>query len=73
MGVRHAGVVTGTGRFTLTPIDLARRTRFSWSEELRFPWWLGGRLGEAVGGKPVMSAIWRHNLRALKALVESSG
>ena len=26
MGVRHVGVVTGTGRFTLTPIDLGRRT-----------------------------------------------
>jgi uncharacterized protein YndB with AHSA1/START domain len=34
MGVRHAGVVTGTGRFTLTPIDLGRRTRFAWDESL---------------------------------------
>ena len=43
MGVRHVGLVTGTGRFTLTPIDLGRRTRFGWEESLRFPWWLGGR------------------------------
>ncbi|MGZ4679165.1 MAG: SRPBCC family protein, partial [Ilumatobacteraceae bacterium] len=26
MGVRHVGLVTGSGRFTLTPIDLGRRT-----------------------------------------------
>lgn len=70
MGVRHAGVVTGTGRFTLTPIDLDRRTRFAWTEELRFPWWLGGPVGGLVGGKVVLRAIWRRNLRALKRLVE---
>ena len=37
MGVRHAGVVTGTGRSRLTPIDLGRRTRFAWTEELQLP------------------------------------
>jgi hypothetical protein len=71
MGVRHSGLVTGTGRFTLTPIDIGRRTRFAWTEELRFPWWLGGKLGEIVGGNLVMKAIWRRNLRGLKALVEA--
>lgn len=71
MGVRHTGVVSGSGVFTLTPIDLGRRTRFSWSEELRFPWWLGGRIGETVGGGLVMKAIWRRNLRELRRLVES--
>jgi hypothetical protein len=71
MGVRHTGVVTGSGSFRLTPIDLDRRTRMTWSEELRFPWWLGGRIGEAIGGSLVMRAIWRRNLRSLKRLVES--
>lgn len=70
MGVRHAGVVTGTGRFTLTPIDLDRRTRFAWDEDLRFPWWMGGPVGAFVGGTLVLRAIWRRNLRALKQLVE---
>lgn len=70
MGVRHSGLVTGEGAFTLTPIDLGRRTRFTWSETLHFPWWLGGRLGEAVGGNVVMKAIWRKNLRNLERLVE---
>jgi hypothetical protein len=69
MGVRHRGVVTGTGRFTLTPIDLGRRTRFTWSEDLTFPWWLGGRVGELLGGRLVMRAIWRRNLRELQQVV----
>jgi hypothetical protein len=72
MGVRHVGVVTGTGRFTLTPIDGGTRTRFVWAEDLRFPWWLGSRLGELVGGKIVMKAIWRRNLRKLRTLVEAA-
>lgn len=70
MGVRHVGLVTGTGKFTLTPIDNGTRTRFIWAEELKFPWWLGGKLGEIVGGKLVMSFIWKRNLRELKKIVE---
>jgi hypothetical protein len=72
MGVRHTGVVTGDGLFTLEPIDLGRRTRFTWSEELRFPWFLGGRLGELVGGLLVMRAIWRRNLRSLQRIVDDA-
>ena len=64
MGVRHVGVVTGTGRFTLTPIDLDRRTRFTWAEELLFPWWLGGPIGASIGGRLVMRRIWKRNLSA---------
>lgn len=71
MGVRHTGLVTGTGRFTLEPIDLGRRTRFTWAETLRFPWWMGGPLGAFVGGRIVLRAVWRRNLRELRALVES--
>jgi hypothetical protein len=70
MGVRHTGLVTGTGMFTLTPIDLGRRTRFTWAEELVFPWWLGGPIGAWIGGKLVMGAIWRRNLKGLARLVE---
>lgn len=70
MGVRHSGVVTGTGAFQLEPIDLDRRTRFTWTEDLRFPWFLGGRAGELVGGQAVMRLIWKRNLRRLKQLVE---
>ncbi len=71
MGVRHTGIVTGTGVFELEPIDLGRRTRFTWTEDLTFPWYLGGRLGEIVGGQAVMKRIWKRNLRRLTALVEN--
>jgi len=72
MGVRHSGVVTGSGHFRLESIDLDRRTRFTWTEELVFPWWLGGPIGALVGGRVVMGAIWRRNLRALAKIVESA-
>jgi uncharacterized protein YndB with AHSA1/START domain len=72
MGVAHSGIVTGSGRFTLTPLSTGG-TRFAWEEDLRFPWYLGGRLGEAIGGRLLLGALWRRNLRNLKALVEARG
>ena len=36
IGVRHIGLVTGTGRFVLEPDG--RHTRFTWDEHLRIPW-----------------------------------
>ena len=71
MGVQHVGLVTGSGVFTLEALD-ASRTRFTWEERLTFPWWLGGPLGAFVGGKIVLRAIWRANLRRLAALCETS-
>lgn len=67
MGVEHSGVVTGAGRFTLEPVG--DRTTFRWSEELRLPLRLGGRLGE-IPAKPILGAIWRRNLSGLKARIE---
>lgn len=64
MGVRHSGVVTGEGVFTLQGLPDGR-TRFSWSEELTFPWWLGGKLGEPIGGL-VLKQIWKRNLTNLR-------
>jgi len=72
MGVRHVGIVTGTGRFTLAALDGGARTRFAWEETLRFPWWMGGPLGGLVGGSLVLRAIWRRNLRALRRLCEAA-
>lgn len=71
MGVTHTGVVTGTGEFTLTALTEST-TRFTWTESLVFPWWLGGPIGAIVGGQIVMKAIWRRNLRKLKKLVEAA-
>ena len=70
MGVKHVGIVTGTGVFTIEPIGNGQYTKFTWSEKLTFPWWLGGPIGEVIGGNIVMKAIWRRNLKKLKALVE---
>jgi uncharacterized protein YndB with AHSA1/START domain len=70
MGIEHHGVVTGRGRFTLRATDAAG-TDFTWTEELEFPWWMGGAAG-AVAAKPVLRAVWQRNLRTLKQLVENS-
>jgi hypothetical protein len=71
MGVRHDGIVGGTGVFTIEALpNDADRTRFTWSEDLRFPWYLGGRLGAIVGGWIVLGPLWRRNLRTLQTLVE---
>ena len=72
MGVRHIGLVTGVGRFTIEPIDLGRRPRFTWAEDLTFPWWMGGPVGAWVGGKIALGPIWRRNLKNLRRLVEQS-
>ena len=68
MGVTHTGVVTGTGQFTIEPSATAGHSNLTWSEELHFPWWLGGAIGEVVGGSLVMKTIWRRNLKKLRAL-----
>lgn len=73
MGVRHVGLVTGDGVFTLAPAGRRFRrrhaTRFEWSERLVFPWWMGGPVGALVGGR-VMARIWEGNLGRLKARIE---
>ncbi len=71
MGIEHRGVVTGRGRFTLRRRPRSK-TRFTWTEELTFPLWMGGAVG-AIAAKPVLRAIWRRNLRRLQGLVEQSG
>lgn len=72
MGVRHTGVVTGEGKFTLRAIDAGMRTHFAWEERLRFPWWLGGPIGAAIAGPLVLRPLWKRNLRALKRQIESA-
>src|SRR6478609_2391004 len=44
VGVDHVGLITGSGRFTITKAR-GSRTRFTWDERLKFPWWLGGPAG----------------------------
>jgi hypothetical protein len=70
MGVRHVGLVTGTGEFRISSRSRGRRTRFVWTEQLHFPWWMGGPLG-AIAARPVLRHVWRTNLRNLRAIVEA--
>jgi hypothetical protein len=70
IGVDHVGRVAGSGRFTLEPA-VDGGTLFAWEEELEFPWFLGGRIGAAVGTALVLKPLWRRNLQQLKALVET--
>jgi hypothetical protein len=56
MAVRHVGLVTGEGRFTLHPVPAG--TDLRWEERLRFPWWIPGWPAAAV-----LKRIWRGNLR----------
>jgi carbon monoxide dehydrogenase subunit G len=70
MGIRHEGAVKGTGRFTFATAG-RDHTRFTWTEALRFPWWLAGPVGAAIAA-PILRAVWRRNLRGLKTIVEGS-
>lgn len=69
MGVRHDGLVTGEGAFTLTAIG-TDRTAFVWDETLRFPWWMGGPVGGFIGAI-VLKQIWKRNLGLLRRRFEN--
>ena len=56
MAVRHVGLVTGEGRFTLRPHR--RGTELGWEETLHFPWWI-----PSLPAAAVLKVIWRGNLR----------
>jgi len=68
LGVRHVGLVTGTGRFTVS--DHAGLTDLVWEEDLRFPWWMAGPAGAAIA-RPVLRRIWTGNLARLRSRVEA--
>ena len=62
IGVRHTGLVSGSGKFVLKPEGAQQRsTRFTWDEELSIPWLMGGPL---VG--VVLRLVWMRNLRRLR-------
>jgi len=69
IAIRHQGLVSGTGCFTIEPDQSG--TRFTWSEDLRFPWRLGGPVAGAAA-RPVLAAIWRRDLRRLRMLAETA-
>ena len=63
MTIEHRGAVQGIGRFVIRAAGDG--TEFCWEETLRFPWWMGGPLGERVA-RPFFARLWRGNLRRLR-------
>ena len=41
-------------------------TELCWDEQLHYPWWMGGPVGERTS-RPVLARIWRGNLDRLRA------
>lgn len=68
IGVIHEGIVTGKGVFYLTKVD-ENTTKFKWVETLKFPFYLGGPVGEVFGGL-ILKLIWKKNLKNLKEIIE---
>lgn len=64
IGVSHEGLVSGTGAFHLEEVPSG--TRFTWAEDLTFPWYLGGPV-TAFFARPVLRRIWRSNLERFAA------
>lgn len=60
IGVEHQGLVSGVGSFRLD--DESSATRFTWTETLSFPWYLGGPV-TALAARPILARIWRANLQ----------
>ena len=69
MGVRHEGIVSGWGQFSLARTPEGG-TSFRWAESLRFPWYLGANVGQ-ICARPLLRGIWNGNLKRLKAQLET--
>jgi Polyketide cyclase / dehydrase and lipid transport len=67
--VTHQGLIEGVGTLAVTGGD--SRSTVTWSESLRFPWWLGGGVTAWVA-RPVLRRAWAGNLRRLAGEVEGA-
>jgi len=63
--VEHRGRFTGWGRFLLDPAG-PEATRFTWEEQVRFPWYLGGPVG-TLAARPIFRLVWRRNLERFRS------
>jgi hypothetical protein len=68
MDVTHGGIVSGTGSFECEATSGG--TTLVWTEELHFPIYMAGPLGEAVA-KPIFKHMWANNLKRLKQRIEA--
>jgi hypothetical protein len=64
--VEHRGLVSGDGALSVE--TAATGSLVTWTEELRFPWWLGGPV-TAWFARPILKRIWLANLRRFAGLV----
>ena len=71
MSIAHEGAVKGTASFTLAR-RRGGRTKFTWRERLRFPWFFGGPIGALIA-YPILRHVWKQNLRRLKLQIETAG
>jgi len=62
IAVAHRGLFTGSGEFTFA--DHGGGTRVTWTEQIRFPWFFGGRVGARLA-RPVLTRVWTRDLRNL--------
>ncbi|MEY2399268.1 MAG: hypothetical protein QOJ00_2442 [Actinomycetota bacterium] len=69
IGVAHTGIVIGSGVFELVAVG-PHATRLTWTEDLRFPWFLGGVVA-AFAARPVLKRIWIGNLRRFGRILEA--
>ena len=60
--IAHHGLVEGRGSLEVLPDQEA--SVVTWTEELTFPWWVGGGL-TAMVAKPLLTRIWLANLDRL--------
>ena len=65
IGIRHAGVVSGSGTLRVRRRGL-RGSVVTWDERLRLPWWMGGPLGGVVA-RPILRRVWKRSLRNFAA------
>ena len=65
--MEHLGTIHGTGTIALTAFGSI--THVIWSEEITFPWWLGGNCTGMLA-KPVLHELWSSNLQRLKRICE---
>ncbi len=68
IAVAHTGIIRGHGTFELAS-PTPTTTQFVWTEDLRFPLYLGGVVGAFVA-RPVLYRIWMGNLSRFANQVE---
>ena len=66
--VVHSGVVKGSGRLALA--HNPQGTLVTWTEEIHFPWWLGGPVTGYLA-RPILRRVWTGNLQRLEQVINS--